>query len=376
MSAKIAEGIAKLAVGPLVGIMKKQMFGEPADKFAELARDQKTLGEELKVLLIQQHYEKLTWDAANMITFWTKWMAECLEKAKKGEDQDFQELMTTLRSSSSGIHPQLHSLWAGLTGENGLCNGIGLVGSIHEELFAKLKKEDDPNYTVNNYVQDYDYRLTRAVILLQNALLLSILITNDIDEAKKRQQECLTRIETLQTKAYNSFPPALRLLKAGYNVVNPTYHWWRFLQADDRRYCLYFSKRNSIRLPSDNGRGPCPETEFRFDLGSDPLPGMVTIRSRLGDRPILHYTSTVIFGGTSSGLALHTSGPPSFLGSLSERAVTFKWIPLMETADNMPLVLLITYEGEKGGQYKKENWLSTKWAMNDTGVWQSDYLQW
>lgn len=94
MSAKIAEGIAKLAVGPLVGIMKKQMFGEPADKFAELARDQKNLGEELKVLLIQQHYEKLTWDAANMITFWTKWMAECLEKAKKWALMPYYVLFT------------------------------------------------------------------------------------------------------------------------------------------------------------------------------------------------------------------------------------------------------------------------------------------
>ncbi|KAF8060808.1 hypothetical protein FPV67DRAFT_1673645 [Lyophyllum atratum] len=369
MSGALLEMVAGWAVYEVLDDIKDGVFGDDSDVQEQL-QHVIDLQKETMNIMVEEFYEAAVSHAVTALNSWNINLKDALTMAASGDMTMWNGLVRGLADENSGVNFQLVSLFEGLMGENGLCKGVGLVGAWNNKLYANFK--EDAKYGINNFLRDYDQLLCRAAALLFLGFSFQCIVVGNKTLAEEYRQRCIDHIQALRTKAWQSFPSAVRLFKSNYADTGAaaSAHWWRLgVYGTGTRHSIY---NNSWGTVYDGYRVgqliqrlqynvPEPAVEYRIDWSqhSDtPFLGIAQLRTRLDNKLVFYDVDT---SACCSKVKVDDPLEP----------IVFRVVPVNSQKDNQVYLTPMKSDGVTPLPDIYNLWKYPLWLI-DTGTDQSD----
>lgn len=326
MSSAILMSVVKLAASEIFSAIKKNIFKPASDGIDEILKGQ----EQIKDLIKEVSHQVALRESMNLIYYWTNRMGEILDEMERNnqtadDSAAYQELMSALRSESSGIRFQTFCVYTAISGLPGPLGGEGYLGFWDEQAYKKLSDPTDSKYTLKNYVDDLDSSLEAVARLLRHGLMLSLFVASDEVDANKLRDDCGGRITFFQTTLYDTYYPiGLRELKpSGYNDRGEQHGQWYRLDKEGASKRLRVTRQMINEIVVGSGNDSDKSAGFQFIQDTVPLGllQMVCGVDDRGNRRVNYYDRVGNMGMRERAWSTNTDKTWSAL-------VLFKWIPI------------------------------------------------
>ncbi|KAI0742643.1 hypothetical protein C8Q80DRAFT_1273270 [Daedaleopsis nitida] len=274
MASAIISWVAKQAGSYIFDAVKKELFGDAADKMDILIKEQ----EEIKHTIETLELEGRIYEASQHIMDWTVQLKEKLVIADRGNREELDRFVNDIGNANTGVHYALSNLYNGLLGNTGTGGGRKLLDVWHDNAYRHLQDTNDLNYTILSYVEEMDTKLEAVFELVRNGLILLIMTTKDQQQANDWSTEWEKKMRGLMQTVYDNYPAAVKLLKPSYEASWMADAWWRLQRSSTRNKWLYHRSNGSVDFGVESGSS----TEWKFNPSV--TSGLVGLVTRDGDR--------------------------------------------------------------------------------------------
>ncbi|TFY79466.1 hypothetical protein EWM64_g4548 [Hericium alpestre] len=237
MSSTILGFIVKLAGKAIWYEIKQHLFKpDPNPIDAVLGGQQRIMD-----LIEELDYKAQIREPMDHIYYWTKRMPEVIDDLNRTNSSPesvraYDELLTAMRSESSGIRFQTYSIYVAIMGDKSPLGKDGMLAFWEEQAYKKLADAGNMKYFMQDYIDELDRDIAAVIALLHHGLVLSFYVASDDVDAENLQKECIARVDTIRNTLFQAYPPAIRYFKpGGYDDKGEflTTNWFDLYKNDD-----------------------------------------------------------------------------------------------------------------------------------------------